>query len=125
MKKILMSLALALMAGFVGAAQVNEDQTYSEKVRILRASNTALSVAATGNTTLLDLDVKDLERIFVQIAPTVQAFDAFVVQIQPHTDGAYSTIACGQRKLTERGSETALKLSLRAAIPPCLAPRKA
>ncbi len=100
MKKILISLALALTAGFVGAAQVNEDQTFSEKVRILRASNVSLSVATTGNTTLLDLDVKDLERIFVQIAPTVQAFDAFVIQIQPHTGGAYSTIASAAADFT-------------------------
>ena len=95
MKK--MNLALALICAFflwpAWADQVNEDQTFAQKIRVLRSSNTALSVAATGNTTLLDLDVKDIERVFVQIAPTVQALDAFVVQIQPHSDGAFSTIA--------------------------------
>ncbi len=33
-------------------AQVNEDQEFSPRKRILRASNVALSVAASGNTTL-------------------------------------------------------------------------
>jgi len=77
----------------VQAAQINEDIALQQNKRILRASNTALSVAAAGNTTLLDLDVRDIERIYVQVAPTTNGFDTFIVAIQSHSDGAYSTIA--------------------------------
>lgn len=83
----------ATVAPVVEAAQTNEDITLQPRVRILRAENLALSVAATGNTTVLDVDVRDLERIMIQVSPTVQALDAFIVSIQPHTGGAYSTIA--------------------------------
>ena len=100
MTRIFIALALLASIGLAGAAQVNEDLSFGPKTRILRASNTALSVAASGTTTLLELDVKDIERIYVQIAPTVQALDAFSVQILPHSSGAYSTIASAAADFT-------------------------
>lgn len=39
----------------------------------------AVSVAGTGNTTLLDLNVRDLERIVCYISVATQALDAFII----------------------------------------------
>lgn len=91
--KILMVILALLVAAPAWAQQKNEDLRITQDKRILRASNTALSVPASGNTILLDLDVRDIERIYVQVAPTTNGFDAFIVSIQPHNNGAYSTIA--------------------------------
>ena len=86
-------IVLALLCSPAWAAQVDNDILLGQSKRILRSANEALSVPATGNTTLLDLDVSDIERIYVQIQPTVQALDAFIVAIMPHSSGAFSTIA--------------------------------
>ena len=59
----------------------------------LDASNASLSVPAAGNTPLLDLDVRGVERIYVQVTPTTNGFDAFTIAIKPQANGAYSTIA--------------------------------
>lgn len=56
----------------------------------LEAKNEAVTVAQSGNTTLLDLDVSGLERLAVQLAVTGQALDAFLVQATP-PDGTLAT----------------------------------
>ncbi len=92
MRRILF-VVLSFFAGACWGAQFDNDIRLAFDKRILQAENVALSVAATGNTVLLDLNVKDIERIFVQIKPTVQALDAFLIQIAPHSEGDYVTIA--------------------------------
>lgn len=86
-------VVLALFSIAAWSAQTDEDIRLSPQTRILRSSNLALSVPTAGNTTLLDLNVSDIERIYVQIAPTTNGFDAFAIQIAPHVAGAYVTIA--------------------------------
>ena len=92
MKRILFAV-LMLFASATYAAQTIEDIRLPGDKRLLRVSNLALSVGTGANTTLLDIDTGDIDRIYVQIAPTVQALDAFSIQVAPHFAGAYVTIA--------------------------------
>ena len=100
MKRLILAIVLLALSFPALPAQLNEDIVLQQSKRILRASNSALSVPASGNTTLLDLDVKDTERIYVQLVPTTQALDAFIVAILPHSNGAYSTIASAATDFT-------------------------
>lgn len=74
-------------------AQINEIQEFERRTVILRASNAAVAVAQAGNTTLLELDTRMIERLFVQFAVADQALDAFIVQVLAHGNGAYQSIA--------------------------------
>src|SRR3990167_9022840 len=67
-------------------------QSVSKWPKGLLASNVAVSVAATGNTTLLEFIADDLVLIGVSILPTVQALDAFIIQVKLHPDDAYLTM---------------------------------
>jgi hypothetical protein len=57
------------------------------------AKNLAVTVPATGNTTLLSLRVDGLERIFVQFTVATQALDAFIIQARCSADATATTIA--------------------------------
>ena len=56
------------------------------------AKNEAVSVAASGNTDLLEIIVDTINELGVTILPTVQAFDAFLVLGKFHPDAAYVTL---------------------------------
>lgn len=62
------------------------------KQRMLEASNLALAVPASGNTTLLEIPVKGLERIFVQFDVTSNAFDAFIISARASRDASYAVL---------------------------------
>jgi hypothetical protein len=55
------------------------------------ASN-SVTVPGTGNTTLLQVKVQGLERIFVQLSATTQALDAFLIQGKAHADATALTL---------------------------------
>ena len=73
-------------------AQVNEYQDFSLRKRILRASNLSVAVAQAGNTTILEVDVREMDRLFVQVDVTGQALDAFAIAAKTHSNGAYQTL---------------------------------
>ena len=84
---------LALLPGLANSAQVNDDQTTIQQVRILRSSNLAVAVPQAGSTTLLNLATRgEIKRIFVQFAVTSQALGGFVIQIVT-PGGSAQTIA--------------------------------
>lgn len=58
----------------------------------LSAANTAVTVAQSGNTTLLDLNVEHISALGIDIAVTGQDLDAFVVQGKMGRDSAYQTL---------------------------------
>ena len=90
--KFLLSLLLFIPLLSFGA-EVDTPQDISGPPLFLSSSNTALSVPSSGNTVLLDLDVRKINRIFVIVTPTTNAFDAFIVQINNHPSGTLQTIA--------------------------------
>lgn len=61
--------------------------------RVTLWKNEAVSVAATGNTTLLELSVINTSRLMLQVTPTTNALDAFIIQGRAHPDAVYSTLA--------------------------------
>lgn len=65
----------------------------NNNVRLLRVKNETVAVAQAGNTTLLEVQTEEFERLTVEAAVTGQALDAFVVQVKFHTDGSYVSIA--------------------------------
>lgn len=56
------------------------------------AENVSVAVPQAGNTTLLDITVDDVSFLGVEIANTVQALDAFIVQGRMSPNGAYQTL---------------------------------
>lgn len=60
--------------------------------RTLTTQNLAVAVPQAGNTTLLTLDTRGVERITVEIAVTVQALDAFIIQGKAHGSGSALTL---------------------------------
>lgn len=57
-----------------------------------RAANLAVSVPASGNTTLLQIPVRGLERIFVQFDVSSFNLDAFIIGARCSEDAATSTL---------------------------------
>lgn len=57
------------------------------------AENVAVVVVPTGNTELLELPTLDLSTVGIEINPTVNALDAFIVQGRMSPEGAYQTIS--------------------------------
>lgn len=57
------------------------------------ASNAAVSCPATGNTTLLTLNVVGITRLFVQISVATQALDAFIVAAKANSSATAINIA--------------------------------
>ena len=58
----------------------------------LTAESLAVACPAAGNTELLNLPVSGLSRIAVQVDVTVQALDAFIIQIKLHPSAAFQTL---------------------------------
>lgn len=56
------------------------------------ASNAEVSVGGTGNTSLMNIPVRGLSRIFVQLAVTTQALDAFLIKGKASPDATAVTI---------------------------------
>ena len=56
------------------------------------AENLAVAVPAAGNTDLLEIIVARVSVLGVEVLPTVQALDAFIVQGKFHQSGAYVTL---------------------------------
>lgn len=56
------------------------------------ASNVGVSVPSVGNTVLLDIPAEDIFEVGIEILPTVQALDAFIVQGKFSPDGDFSTL---------------------------------
>lgn len=52
----------------------------------------AVSVAGTGNTTLITIDCRGKEQIYVELQPVTQNLDAFIVAARPHADGTFNTL---------------------------------
>ena len=59
---------------------------------ILQAESTGITVSGTGDTTLLTLQTLGLKRLMVEIKPTTQALDTFVVSVQAHPNSAFVTL---------------------------------
>lgn len=86
-------LMLALLAGPALAAQsVVNDLFDAGKGARLIASNTSVTVAQSGNTTLLDVDVSRYDRIMVHVAVTGQNLDAFLIKGAGSLDGTLETL---------------------------------
>lgn len=85
-------------------SQVQQIHRLPADRRQLEASNSAVAVAQAGNTTLLDLDVRELDRIFVQFDVTGQALDAFIVQASAHRDATPTSLASAAAHYTGAGS---------------------
>lgn len=62
------------------------------KQRFKEASNLAVAVPASGNTTLLTIPVEGLERIFVQLDVTDNALDAFLIRSRCSKDATTTTL---------------------------------
>lgn len=60
--------------------------------RVREAQNLDVAVAVSGNTTLLTLRVFGLERIFVQVTPSDNNFDAFSIAARSCPDAGSSTL---------------------------------
>ena len=60
--------------------------------RLREASNLDVSVAASGNTTLLDVPVYGLERLFVQFDVATNALDAFLIRARASADATTTTL---------------------------------
>jgi hypothetical protein len=74
-------------------AQTNVFDTAGPITRkVIAAKNEAVSVAGTGNTTLLHVPCAGLERIFVQFSVTTQALDAFLIQAKASADATLTTL---------------------------------
>ena len=73
-------------------AQINEDQDFEIKTRILLSNNLSVAVAQAGNTTIFERDVRGVDRLFLEAAVTGQALDAFIIQAKSHPDGSYQTL---------------------------------
>ena len=67
-------------------------QTSSNTPGNVLASNVAVSVAATGNTEILDIITNGISELGIEIAVTVQALDAFIVQGRMSPNGTYQTL---------------------------------
>jgi hypothetical protein len=73
-------------------AQVIEFVSGQPVKTVLKAKNLNVSVPATGNTTLLELPVRGMTRLLVQIAVATQALDAFLIQGRPTPDASLVTL---------------------------------
>lgn len=67
-------------------------QTMEVTGRALSASNVGVTVAQSGNTTLLEVPVEQLSALGVSISVTGQDLDAFVIQGRMSRDDAYQTL---------------------------------
>ncbi|MGE5524343.1 MAG: hypothetical protein ACM3SS_11555 [Rhodospirillaceae bacterium] len=74
-------------------AQSTKVDVRSNGVRpFLSASNASVSVPQSGNTTVLEIDVTELEQIFVEVAVATKLLDAFIISGKAHRDGSYLTL---------------------------------
>lgn len=67
-------------------------KSFSDRRLTAFSKETGIAVPQAGNTTILEMNVKGLERLFAEIAVTVQALDAFRVDARAHEDGSYQTL---------------------------------
>src|SRR3990167_7250844 len=67
-------------------------QTGGPHRQLLPATNLAVSVAASGTTTLLEVPVAGLHTLGVQVDLTVQALDAFAIQAKFNVNGGWVTL---------------------------------
>lgn len=104
-RKLLLSIALLLLNGTVlltalvalhctsaHAQAWSNSPTLRNWPRTLTTQNLAVAVPQAGNTTILTLDTRGVERITVEIAVTVQALDAFLIQGKAHGSGSTLTL---------------------------------
>lgn len=70
-----------------------EGGTEPRGVMRLLAQNQSVSVVQTGNTVIMELDVRAVEKVNFEVQNTVQALDAFVVETRVHPNGTWRSIA--------------------------------
>ena len=58
----------------------------------LTADNASVAVAVSGLTTILEVQVQSLSRLFVEILPVTNNLDAFQVQVRANQSGNYITV---------------------------------
>ena len=99
-------------------------QTMEVTGRALSASNVGVTVAQSGNTTLLEVPVEQLSALGVSISVTGQDLDAFVIH-------ASAFCSVGVTPLRHPQTETSLLLALgssglmdRVICPKCRSPRR-
>lgn len=68
-------------------------QTMTKTPGEVIGSNAVANIPATGNTELLELDVRDIDRLAVEVVLSAdQALDGFLMQAKIHPDSSYVTI---------------------------------
>jgi len=67
-------------------------QTGGQTRQLLTAKNLAVSVPATGTTTLIEVPTAGLHTLGVQVDVTVQALDAFAITARFNESGAFVTL---------------------------------
>lgn len=67
-------------------------QTISAFPGGLIAENASVSVATSGNTTLLEVPTDNISFLGVSVAPVTNNLDAFVIQARMHANDTYQTI---------------------------------
>lgn len=65
--------------------------SYAYKQRLLGKS-LGVSVAVAGLTTLLEMCVEGIERVFCEVVPGANAFDAFSIEGKAHPDGSWTVL---------------------------------
>lgn len=65
--------------------------SFQYKQRLL-GKNLAVSVAVAGLTPLLELNVEGIERVFCEVVPGANAFDAFSIEGKAHPDGSWTVL---------------------------------
>jgi len=64
----------------------------NDKPHVRFSANAAVSVAAAGNTTILQLRVDGMERLFVQFDVATNNLDAFLIKAKAHPDATAATL---------------------------------
>lgn len=67
-------------------------QVTSKTPKKILAENVGVTVAESGNTTLLELDTRDVSEVGVEVSVTGQDLDAFLIQGKVHPNGTYQTL---------------------------------
>ena len=74
-------------------AQVTSPRVLNAEIaKVVLAKNSAVAVAQSGDTTVLELNVSGLERLVVEVAVASKLLDAFSVLGAVHPDGSYMTL---------------------------------
>lgn len=67
-------------------------KTGGQTRQIVSAYRTGISVPASGNTILLTIPVESCETMGVEVKPTVNALDAFIIEAKFHPGGDFVTL---------------------------------